>query len=151
MGADKAEFLHKGDDDKTSNNINVEHKDNNITTEYTTIKTISELEGFIKKAKNIGKVAFDIETNSLDAMTAELVGFSLSYEAGKACYVPLSHKIITKTQAKQTDLFDEPTKNDGEETVTLDDSQIAMSDALQVLKPFLEDNSVLKIGAEYQI
>lgn len=34
------------------------------------------------------EVAFDTETNSLDALSAELVGISFSYETGKGYYVP---------------------------------------------------------------
>jgi DNA polymerase-1 len=37
-------------------------------------------------------VAIDTETTSLNEMTAELVGVSLSTSAGRACYIPLGHK-----------------------------------------------------------
>ena len=40
----------------------------------------------------LGFVAVDTETTSLDAMRAELVGLSLSVQAGRACYVPVAHK-----------------------------------------------------------
>lgn len=38
--------------------------------------------------------AFDTETTSLDAMQARLVGFSLSFKAGEAFYVPLRHDYL---------------------------------------------------------
>ena len=36
-------------------------------------------------------VGFDTETDSLEAVTARLVGFSLAVTPGEACYVPLAH------------------------------------------------------------
>ena len=35
--------------------------------------------------------ALDTETTSLVARNADLVGISLAYEAGRACYIPVSH------------------------------------------------------------
>ena len=37
-------------------------------------------------------VAFDVETESLDPMTAHIVGVSFAVEPGTACYVPLAHR-----------------------------------------------------------
>ena len=39
-----------------------------------------------------GIVAIDCETDSLNAVDAEIVGFSMSVENSKACYIPLKHK-----------------------------------------------------------
>ena len=37
-------------------------------------------------------VAFDSETDSLDAMKARIVGLSFSDKVGEACYIPLRHE-----------------------------------------------------------
>ena len=61
------------------------------TSAYQTVRSMEELQGWIEEAKRIGHVAVDTETNSLDAMQADLVGVSLATEPGKACYIPLTH------------------------------------------------------------
>ncbi len=98
---------------------------------YETVITPEALDEWIAEARDIGYVAFDTETNSLDAMRADLVGFSLSTSPGKACYVPLAHG------GASDDLLD----FDNEKP-----DQIAEADALPRLKSLLEDPGVLKIG-----
>jgi DNA polymerase I - 3''-5'' exonuclease and polymerase domains len=44
-----------------------------------------------KKNQRRGIVAVDTETDSLNPLDANLVGISLCYEAGYACYIPLEH------------------------------------------------------------
>ncbi|XHC09452.1 DNA polymerase I [Labrenzia sp. ac12] len=98
---------------------------------YETVTSLDRLKEWCDAAFEKGYVAFDTETTSLDAMQAELVGVSLSTEPGKACYVPLGHV-------------------DGEGDLLggggLVEGQIPLKDALEVLKPMLEDRSVLKIA-----
>ena len=64
-------------------------------------------------------------------MRADLVGFSLAIEPGKACYVPLGHR----SSGAELDF------GGGEEI-----AQLSVSEALALLKPLLEDSSILKIG-----
>ncbi|MBD1164520.1 DNA polymerase I [Pelagibacterales bacterium SAG-MED13] len=87
--------------------------------DYHLIKDIKEIDKWIKEAEEVGEVAFDTETNSLDPHQAELVGISLSSKIGKACYIPIGHK---------------SDKNLNKEMV------------IKKLKPLLEDTSVKKIG-----
>jgi DNA polymerase-1 len=56
------------------------------------VRDLDALQGWIEAAHARGVVAVDTETTSLDEMTAELVGLSLSVEPGRACYIPLGHK-----------------------------------------------------------
>jgi len=77
-------------------------------------------------------VAVDTETTGLNDMRADLVGISLCTEAGKACYIPLTHK-----DAGTDDLF-------GSDDLAKD--QIDLEAAIAALKPLLEDPSVMKIG-----
>lgn len=97
---------------------------------YETIRTLPDLERWIAAARDKGRVAFDTETNSLDPMQADLIGFSLATAPGKACYVPLGHK------SGVGDLL-----GGG-----LVDGQIPIRDALAAIKPLLEDPAVLKIA-----
>ncbi len=100
-------------------------------TAYETVRDIARLHAWIADAREAGHVAFDTETTGLDAMTADLVGFSLATEPGKACYVPLGHT------TGNADLF-----GDG----GLVEGQIDRRAALEALKPLLEDPGILKIG-----
>lgn len=93
---------------------------------YETVTTIEALDRWIADAKAAHVVAVDTETASLDSVTGDLVGVSLSTGVGKACYIPLGHG--------GTDMFAE--KPD----------QIAMKDALARLGALFADDAVLKIG-----
>ncbi len=58
---------------------------------YKALTNLSELKTFIDKIFESKEkiVAFDTETDSLNTQNANLVGFSLSFEKGKAIYVPV--------------------------------------------------------------
>jgi len=107
--------------------------------EYELVQTKEALQTWIAEANRQGVVSVDTETTGLDPLQVELVGISLAVHEGKACYIPLAHKI---EQAQGTfDLLDEPAGDTTEEIV-----QIAPESALSLLKPLLEDPGVLKIG-----
>jgi DNA polymerase I len=98
---------------------------------YEMVTTRERLEAWIAEATATGLVAFDTETTGLDPMQADLIGVSLATAPGKACYVPLAH-----------------TKSDG--GLDFGDGeaipQLPLREALDLIKPLLEDASVLKIG-----
>ncbi|MBA8817794.1 DNA polymerase-1 [Ochrobactrum sp. P6BSIII] len=105
------------------------------TSAYTCIRDIATLKLWLAEAVETGLVAFDTETNSLDPMQAELIGFSLALvpqnsKEIKAAYIPLQHK------SGQGDLL-------GGGMV---EGQIPLDQALEALKAVLEDASVLKIA-----
>ena len=100
------------------------------TTAYTCIQDLETLQRWCDEAIETGIVAFDTETNSLDVMQADMVGFSLALAPGKACYVPLLHR----------------TGNGDLLGGGLIEGQIKLADALRILKPMLEHPAVLKIG-----
>ncbi len=67
--------------------------------EYHLITDPKEIDNWIKEAEEVGEVAVDTETSSLDAHQADLIGISLSSKIGKACYIPIGHnskKCISK-------------------------------------------------------
>src|SRR5919112_245614 len=96
---------------------------------YETVTSLERLREWVAQAREQGHVAVDTETSALDANLADLVGFSLALEPGRACYVPLQHR-------GDSDLF-------GGGPVP---GQIPVTDALDAVRPLLEDPSVLKIG-----
>jgi DNA polymerase-1 len=62
---------------------------------YTTIIGVSELDLWIQRARRAGIYAFDVETDGTDEMRARPLGFSLSVEEGKACYIPIRASGVT--------------------------------------------------------
>ncbi len=96
---------------KTENSINKKN--------YHLIKDPKEIDDWVNQAEEVGEVAVDTETTSLDPHQADLIGVSLCSKIGKACYIPLGHK---------------SQKNLNKELV------------LKKLKPLLEDSSIKKIG-----
>ncbi|MES2432236.1 MAG: DNA polymerase I [Pseudomonadota bacterium] len=98
---------------------------------YEKIDTMAALDAWIARIVEVGHVAVDTETTSLDEMQAELVGISLCVDAGKAAYIPLGHK------QGGGDLFG------SSELVA---GQLDLAAVLAALKPVLEDPAILKIG-----
>jgi DNA polymerase I len=101
---------------------------------YETVRTLDRLNAWVARAQEIGAVALDTETTSLDPMQATLCGFSLALSANEACYVPLAHR--AGGEGGHGGLFDSGLAPD----------QIEEGAALAVMKPLLEDRGVLKIG-----
>ena len=96
------------------------------TKNYTCVTDLAALDHWIARAHETGLLGFDTETDSLQAASANLVGFSLAVAPGEACYVPLAHG--------GTDMFAEKP------------AQLDAAEALAKLRPLLADPSVLKIG-----
>ncbi|MFY9210096.1 MAG: DNA polymerase I [Aestuariivita sp.] len=99
---------------------------------YECVRDGVTLQSWIDQIRARGWVAVDTETTGLNEMLCDLVGISLCVEAGHACYVPLTHKA-----GQSDDLFGSDALAEG---------QIALNEALAMLKPVLEDDSILKIG-----
>ena len=99
---------------------------------YETIRDGAGLQVWIDRIYARGYVAVDTETTGLNEMRADLVGVSLCVEAGEAAYLPLSHRA-----GQADDLFG---------TDVLAEGQMDQAAALALLKPMLEDSSILKIG-----
>ena len=102
-----------------------------VAKEYELIQDEAALARFIEKIKNARMFAIDTETTGLNPQKDKIVGFSLAYEDGKACYVPLNHG-----GESSSDLF----------AVSQRPKQISIETARKYLKPLLEDKSILKIG-----
>lgn len=99
---------------------------------YETVADMEALQKWIDRANERGTVAFDTETTGLNEMTCDLVGISLCVDPGHACYIPLTHR-----GESGEGLF---------ESKDLTEGQIPLEQALEALKPLLEDPAVMKIG-----
>ena len=99
--------------DKTENLEPINNKN------YKLILNVNEISEWIDEAEEIGEIAVDTETDSIDPHQANLVGISLSTRVGKACYIPVGHK------SKET---------------------LNKKEVLKKIKPLLEDPSIKKIG-----
>jgi len=104
------------------------------TSKYECVSSVKALEKWVAAIRAEGVCAVDTETTGLNVMREHLVGISLAMGPGKACYIPLAHKS-----------GDDGTL-DLEGTAAKGIEQIPFEKALKVLKPLLEDKSVLKIG-----
>jgi DNA polymerase-1 len=103
---------------------------------YETVRSLDRLKAWVKRAYDLGVVAVDTETTSLDPMQAHLCGFSFAVAPNEACYVPIGHR--DGGSAGATDLFAPESK--------LCADQIPEEAALAAIKPLLEDKSVLKVA-----
>ncbi|MFP4097419.1 MAG: DNA polymerase I [Alphaproteobacteria bacterium] len=99
---------------------------------YTLINDEATLQEWITRIHEIGHVAVDTETTGLTPAKADLVGISLACEPGKAAYIPLGH-------VQEQDLF-------GNASAADCIAQIDKERCLALLKPLLEDKSILKIA-----
>ena len=68
-------------------------KDKNILIKnsYKTITSEEDLNNIINIIKEIGFFVIDTETDSIKPCNANLIGISLSWDVGQACYIPLAH------------------------------------------------------------
>ncbi len=89
---------------------------------YETVLTEAALQAWIAKIGAAPLTAIDTETDSLDAMRAQLVGISLSVAVGEAAYVPLRHSYAGAPD------------------------QLPVAAVLAALRPWLEDPAAGKLG-----
>ncbi len=93
-----------------------------VESDYQCLIDPGELEALLEQARKKGRLSIDTETTSLDAMQAELVGFSLCLEPGRAVYVPLGHELAPGQRQAEREAM------------------------LRVLAPYLADPDLAKVG-----
>ncbi|WP_067709197.1 DNA polymerase I [Erwinia sp. ErVv1] len=89
---------------------------------YVTILDEETFEAWFKKLQDSSLFSFDLETDSLDTLSANIVGLSFAVAPGEAAYLPVAH-----------DYLDAPV-------------QLDRDSVLARLKPLLEDNKAFKVG-----
>ncbi len=114
-------------------------------TNYELVTTPAQLDRWLDDARQQGVVAIDTETTSLNAAAAELVGVALATAPGKACYIPLRHRLSEAYTEAQQDLVFGSEAAIRQEQDSLPD-QIDLDFALARLQELCADVSVLKVG-----
>ena len=89
---------------------------------YETVLSAPALAAWIEKIAAAPLTAIDTETDSLDGMTARIVGISLAVKPGEAAYIPLRHSYAGAPE------------------------QLPLEAVLAQLKPWLESEFAAKIG-----
>lgn len=89
---------------------------------YVTILDEAAFSAWLDKLKQAEVFAFDLETDSLDTLSATIVGIAFAVAPGEAAYLPVAH-----------DYLDAP-------------DQLDRTDVLTKLKPLLEDERAAKVG-----
>ena len=92
-----------------------------INKSYKCITTKKDLKKVIKEASKADTVAIDTETTGLDYIDSELVGISISFNAGEGFYIPIKHN---------------------DESII----QLPLEDVINELKPLLENSEKKIIG-----
>ena len=87
-----------------------------IGADYALVDTSEKLNDLLRSLKNAKRVAVDTETTSLDTFEAELAGMSFSIEAGKARFILFNNGALQR------------------------------ENTLEILRPILENPSILKTG-----
>lgn len=100
--------------------------------EYRAVKDERELADLARRLAAAREIVFDVETTSIDPMSARLVGISLCAEEGKAWYVP----VAAKTGGGGGGLFEEQAGPGG----------IALENVRAAVGPLLADGAIAKIG-----
>jgi len=89
---------------------------------YVTILDQQTLDNWVEKLKKSDVFAFDLETDALDTLTANIVGLSFAIAPGEAAYLPVAHDYLDASE------------------------QLDRDAVLAQLKPLLEDPDVSKVG-----
>jgi DNA polymerase-1 len=97
---------------------------------YTLIDDEQTLRDWAAQIQEAGMVAIDTETTGLTPARADLCGISIACTPGKAAYIPVGHI------GAESDLL-------GESAAP---RQLGLDSVLDILRPILTDQSVLKIG-----
>jgi len=92
---------------------------------FTLVQTGEQLAELLKLLQKADYMVLDTETSALDPFLADLVGLSVCINAKKAFYIPLGHK---------------------DEEGKLLSGQLSKKQVLKVLKQFLEDEKLPKLG-----
>ena len=106
-----------------------------IEQNYNLITKLPDLQNLINECIKCGVIAVDTETDSINAVQANLVGISISIKQGTAYYIPLRH-----IENSAPLLIDE--KIDQKDKI----EQVNFDTAIKLFKKILEDPSITKVG-----
>lgn len=88
---------------------------------YQIVRDVRGLDELARRLSEVSRFALDVETTGVDSMRADLVGISVSPQAGEAYYIPVGHDRRLEKGA-----------------------QLSLDDVWEHLRPFLLDESIAK-------
>ena len=91
-----------------------------VETDYRLIDDVESLRDVLALCRSAGVFALDTETTSVSPTQAELVGVSVSWEAGQAAYIPIAHQVL--------------------------EAQLTADELQSELQPLLSDSSLTWVG-----
>ncbi len=100
---------------------------------YSCIRDLATLKTWLKNIQQAKTVAFDLETSSLDAMKAEIIGMSFAYDTDNAAYIPIAHT--------QESLIDKHQLVDG---------QLDLQQVLALVIPVINNPEISLIGQHFK-
>ncbi|MBD1140337.1 DNA polymerase I [Pelagibacterales bacterium SAG-MED38] len=115
--------VEKNESGNTSSDKEIAAK--NINTKYILIDNIENLEELKSTIYEIGHFVYDVETDSLNILEANLIGISICYGLETSYYIPFNHINELNQRIKK---------------------QIKIEEFLKIFKPIMEDSSIIKIG-----
>jgi DNA polymerase-1 len=90
--------------------------------EYRIVNTTAALDELLARLSQAKSIAFDLEATGLDAMSAGMVGISLSPAAGEAYYIPVGHVGLGQME------------------------QLPLDYVISRVRPILEDSTLTKVA-----
>ena len=106
-----------------------------VATDYRLVTSLPDLQDWIARARDAGRLAFTIITDHECACVSGLTGMALAVGPGQACYVPFGHLSADAPEAGTLSL----------EPVAAPE-QLDVRAAVEALKPLFANPAVLKVG-----
>jgi len=107
------------------NNDTEEKKIPSKKVKYSLVNSLDKLKKILNNINDVGHFVFDVETDSLNIIEANLVGVSICFDFENAYYIPLQHKDTLNAIIQE---------------------QIAIKDFINEMKLLMQDESIVKIG-----
>ena len=114
--------------EELSKDISNEKEEKNIPSKkvkYSLVNSLEELKKIVNDINDVGHFVFDVETDSLNIIEANLVGVSVCFDFETAYYIPLQHKDALNAVIQE---------------------QILMKDFMNEMKSLMQEESIIKIG-----
>jgi DNA polymerase-1 len=103
-----------------------------VVARYELIGDLAQLDQWLARARDIGRVAFDVHTDTDIPVSCRITGIALAVAAGEACYIALGHNGAGTSGELGLG---------GEDVV-----QLPVAEVIARLKPILADPSIIKIA-----
>jgi len=121
----KQKPYQKKEQSNGSSNKKEENKISPKKAKYSLVNSLGELKKIVNDINDVGHFVFDVETDSLNIIEANLVGVSVCFDFETAYYIPLQHKDALNAVIQE---------------------QILMKDFMNEMKSLMQEESIIKIG-----